>query len=280
MNINWFPGHMVKAQREIEKNIKLVDVAVMMLDARAPSACRNPELEKIAANKQALFVLNKADLAEPEATTKALAVFKSMGEAIAVAATDRRDRKKVLAKINELYQDTASKLIAKGRKVRPCRVMIMGVPNVGKSTLLNQLAGRNSAKTGAKPGVTRDMQWVRIHPQVDLLDTPGLMWPKIADAHQAILLAILHIIGDRAYEEYAVALHLLNILRVKRAEELQKRFKNTIQANAAPEELLAGLARTRGLLLPGGHPDLDTMAHTLLREVRRGEWGRLSFTGF
>ena len=99
------------------------------------------------------------------------------------------------------------------------------------------------------------MQWVRIHPQVDLLDTPGLMWPKIADAHQAILLAILHIIGDRAYEEYAVALHLLNILRVKRAEELQKRFKNTIQANAAPEELLAGLARTRGLLLPGGHPD-------------------------
>ena len=276
MTINWFPGHMVKARREIEKNIKLVDIALILLDARAPFSCRNSDLEKIARNKKVVMVLNKADLASPEAIRHYMQALEQEGFlVVAMDSLSGKGRQAVLRMAKSAFQEKAEELQRKGRRTRAIRAMVMGVPNIGKSTFLNCLVGQKIAQTGAKPGVTRGKQWVRLHEDIELLDTPGLMWPRVESEEQGLKLALLDIVGENAYSEYEVGLYLLSILKDKHPQILLEKLGLDV-GNQLEEEMLAAIARKRGYLLKGGVPDLDKTCQVLLQEFRRGKLGTIS----
>lgn len=274
--IQWFPGHMVKARREIENSIKLVDIVIMLLDARAPVACRNLELEEMAAPRQLLFVLNKIDLADPGTTTRHRHMLQKQGFRVAgMDSLHCRGSKKVLEMIQKAFRPKAELMLQKGRRIRPARIMVVGVPNVGKSTFLNCLTGRKMVKVGEKPGVTRGKQWVRIKDDIELLDTPGLMWPKIEDQKQGLKLALLNIIGENAYRDYDVALYLLELLREKCPTVLKERYQ-VLDIESPAEDILAAIAVKRGLLQKGGAPNSDQACRLILQEYRQGIMGRVS----
>lgn len=274
--IQWFPGHMVKARREIESNIKLVDVVIMLLDARAPTACRNPELEGITRKRRLLIVLNKIDMADAAATAEHLRRLRKEGYmAAGMDSLHCRGRKEILEMIQEAYRPQAALMLKKGRRVRPVRVMAVGVPNVGKSAFINCLAGRRAARVGEKPGITRGRQWLRIKDDIELLDTPGLMWPKIEDEKQGLKLALLNIIGENAYRDYDVALYLLETLKERHPLILKERYR-VEDMNLPAEDILARIAIARGLLQKGGKPNLDQTSRLALHEYRRGMMGRVS----
>lgn len=276
MVINWYPGHMVKAKREIQENLKLVDIVAMLLDARAPFSCRNADLEKICRHKKILFILNKMDLAVPEATQAYLARLRAEGvTAVAVDSTSGKGLAEVIQAIKTIYQPQAQEMIRKGRRIRPARVMIVGVPNIGKSTFLNCLVGKKMAQTGAKPGVTRGKQWVRVREDIELMDTPGLMWPKVEGEEQGLKLALLNIVGEHAYQEEQVALYLLRILQVSAPEFLIEKLKVSTPTSS-PQELLEEIARKRGHLLKAGALDLGKTCTALLQDFRKGRLGLIS----
>ena len=226
VSINWYPGHMVKARREIEKNLKMVDIVLLLLDARAPLSCRNQDLERLAGNKRIIMVFNKVDLAHPGYIKKHARQLEQEGFAVAlINSLNGQGRKKVLQTIIDTFGEQADKIRARGRRVRAVRVMVAGVPNVGKSTFLNCMVGKKVAQTGAKPGVTRGGQWIRIREDIEFMDTPGLMWPKIEDEMQAKKLALLNIVGENAYNEYEIALFLLEVLKEKKPAILLEKFK-------------------------------------------------------
>lgn len=276
MSINWYPGHMVKARREIEENIKLVDVAVILLDARAPFSCRNQDLERIARKTRMIIVLNKRDLAYPAMTRKYAAILKKQGYLVAAMdSTNGKGASEVLQLINQAFQEQAEAMKNKGRRVRAARVMVMGVPNIGKSTFLNCLVGKKMARTGAKPGVTRGKQWIRIREDIEFLDTPGLMWPKIDFEEQGLKLALLNIVGEKAYSEYEVCLYLIRILKEKSPQTLKDKFAIT-DFNQPDEEILAHISRGRGHLLKGGSLDIDKTCTSLIQDFRKGNLARIS----
>lgn len=276
MAINWYPGHMVKARREIQENLKLVDVVAMLVDARAPLACCNPDLEQLAQHRRVVYILNKADLADEAATAATLKQWREQGRlAVAVDSVSGRGMPEVLKVFRTAFEPVKEDLLRRGRRVRAMRVMVVGVPNVGKSTFLNKLVGQKIAVTGAKPGVTRGRQWVRLREDVELMDTPGLMWPKVESDEQGMRLALLDIVGERSYEEYKVALFLLDLLRAQQPQVFAARF----QLKELPEsndELLAAIAVRLGHLLKGGGVDAEKTARALLLDFRRGKLGRVS----
>ena len=276
MSINWYPGHMVKARREIEDNLKLVDIVLILLDARAPFSCRNQDLENIAARKKIIYILNKTDLASSEGTAAYLDfIRKNNGPAVGIDSVSGKGSKEVLQAIAASYDEQAQKMLARGRRVRPVRVMVAGVPNVGKSTFINCLAGQKAARTGNKPGVTRGKQWIRFRDDMELLDTPGLMWPRVESEEQGLKLALLNIVGENAYNEYDVALYLLDWLAEKWPHILKEHFKVEItgKENTA---LLEDIAAQRGHLLKGGQLDVEKTCTMLLQDFRRGKLGRFS----
>jgi ribosome biogenesis GTPase A len=276
MAINWYPGHMVKAKREIEENMKLVDIVVMLLDARAPFSCRNSDLEKICRRKQLLFVLNKIDLASPDFTQKYLATLRKQGEKVcSIDSTSGKGLAEVIQAIKDIYQPQAAEMIRKGRRIRPARVMIVGVPNIGKSTFLNCLVGKKMAQTGAKPGITRGKQWVRVREDIELMDTPGLMWPKVEAEEQGLKLALLSIVGENAYNEEEVALYLLKTLQEKSPETLTEKLKVS-NLDKSTEELLGEIAVNRGHLLKAGALDTGKTCTALLHDYRKGKLCRIS----
>lgn len=276
MSINWYPGHMVKAKREIEENLKLVDIVVILLDARAPFSCRNPELERMLKSKRNLVVLNKMDLADSAATKRYQEQLQSEGfTTAAMDSLSGRGAKEVLQAIKTAYKPIGEEFVRRGRRIRPARVMVVGVPNIGKSTFLNCLAGRKMAKTGAKPGITRGKQWVRVREDIEFLDTPGLMWPRINNPEQGLKLALLDIVGENAYSEEEVALYLLGFLSAKAPEILKTSLKLEDPGQPVPE-LLANIARKRGHLLKGGKLDTAKTCKLLLLDYRRGNLGRIS----
>lgn len=277
MEINWYPGHMVKAKREIEENIKLVDVVTMLLDARAPFSCRNKDLEKIASRKKVIFVLTKMDLADPEASKEYLKRMHAEGHlAACIDSTSGRGSKEVIQLIKTAFKEEEARLLSRGRRVRAARVMVVGVPNIGKSTFLNCMVGKKMAQTGAKPGVTKGKQWVRVREDIEFMDTPGLMWPKVEDSEQGVKLALLDIVGESAYSDEQVVMYFLKIIKDKHPEILEGKFKLSEFADLSELQILEAIAKKRGHLLKAGHLDLDKTCKNILQDFRKGHFGQLS----
>ena len=277
LNIQWFPGHMTKAQRMIEENLSMVDAVCEILDARIPRSSRNPDIDRLAAGKPRLVVLNRCDLADPDMTAKWKSYFERQG--IAVLETDAKSGKGVSAftpKLRRLLADKIKEYEAKGQTGRPLRVMILGIPNVGKSTFINKLAGRKAAIAGDKPGVTRGKQWINIAQGLDLLDTPGILWPKFDSQEVGEMLAVTNAIKSDVLDRETLAANF--ILRLSRMypAALEQRYKIKAEPDMNGFELLELAAKKRGFLVSGGEYDIERMAAVLLSEYHDGKLGRLS----
>ena len=277
MNIQWFPGHMTKAQRMIEDNIKLVDAVCEVIDARIPRASRNPDIDRLAAGKPRLVILNRADLADPELTKRWKESFERQG--MAVLETDARSGKGVggfVPAVRRLLADKLREYEAKGQSGRPLRVMILGIPNVGKSTFINKVAGRKAAAAGDKPGVTRGRQWINIDRSLDLLDTPGILWPKFDSQEVGELLAVTNAIKADVIDKETLGANFMLRLRDMYPNALRERYKMEPDPELNGYELLEQAAKKRGFLVSRGEYDIERMANTLLKEYHEGKLGRLT----
>ena len=275
--INWYPGHMARAKRLLAEQLSRVDAVVELCDARIPRASRNPDLGKLIAGKRHLLVLGKADLAEEAQTRAWLAAYRAQGIEAMSFDSVRGRAKDVVARVERLTQDMVERMAQRGVR-KTVRVMIVGVPNVGKSTFTNRINGSAIAKTGDRPGVTRSNQWVRITPYLELLDTPGLLWPNLEDQRDAQALAFVGTIGEQAMDQQLLAIHLLEWLMANKCDAAVTRFRirETDGEPLAGLALLEAVCRGRGWLLPGGVCDTDRGAAVVLDEFRAGKLGRIT----
>ena len=277
MNIQWFPGHMTRAQRMIEDNLKLVDAVCEILDARIPRASRNPDIDRLAAGKPRLVILNRTDLADPQATERWRRYYEARG--LAVLETDARSGKGVASfpgAVRRLLADKLKEYEAKGQVGRPLRVMILGIPNVGKSTFINKVAGRKAAIAGDRPGVTRGKQWIAIDSGLDLLDTPGILWPRFDSQEVGELLAITNAIKADVLDKEPLGANFMLRLCRNYPQALTERYKMIPDPEANGFELLEQAAKKRGFLVSKGEYDIERMANTLLGEYHDGKLGRLT----
>lgn len=277
MNIQWFPGHMTKAQRMIEDSIKQVDAVCEILDARIPNSSRNPDIDRLASGKPRLIILNRTDLADPKITAQWRAFFEAQG--IKILETDAKSGKGVngfAPALRELLKDKIADYAAKGQVNRPMRVMILGIPNVGKSTFINKVAKRKAAIAGDKPGVTRGKQWINIDKGLDLLDTPGILWPKFDSQEVGEMLAITNAIKADVLDKETLAANFMLRLRDMYPEALIGRYKFEPDPEMNGFELLEEAAKKRGFLASRGEYDIERMANTLLGEYHDGKLGRIS----
>ena len=277
MNIQWFPGHMTKAQRMIEDNLKLVDAVCELLDARIPGASRNPDIDRLAAGKPRMIILNRCDLADPELTGRWREYYESLG--LSVLETDAKSGRGVngfIPAVRRLLGDKLSAYEAKGQTGRTLRVMILGIPNVGKSTFINRVAGRKAAIAGDKPGVTRGRQWISLDSGLELLDTPGILWPRFDSQEVGELLAITNAIKADVLDKETLAANFMLRLRDIYPQAVEERYKFTPDPEKNGFELLEDAARKRGFLISGGECDIERMANTLLNEYHEGKLGRLT----
>ena len=277
MNIQWFPGHMTKAQRMIEDNVKLVDAVCEILDARIPFSSRNPDIDRLAAGKPRLVILNRSDLADPELTARWKRCFQKQG--LAILETDAKSGRGVngfVPAIRELLRDKLKEYEAKGQVGRPLRVMILGIPNVGKSTFINKVAKRKAAIAGDKPGVTRGRQWISIDTGLDLLDTPGILWPKFDSQEVGEMLAITNAIKADVLDKETLGANFMLRLRDMYPDALCERYKIEPDPELNGYELLEQAAKKRGFLVSRGEYDIERMANTLLKEYHEGKLGRLT----
>ena len=273
-NLQWFPGHMKKAQRLIEENLKLVDVVIELLDARIPLSSANPMLAEIIKGKPRMIALNKADLADSASTKKWLDYFKRQNvPAVAIDSMKGKGMKQLVKVAEDLARPKTEKFVSKGAKPRAARCMILGIPNVGKSSLINRLAGAVKAKAADKPGVTRAKQWIKIGTNLDLLDTPGILWPKFEDQTVGLKLAFTGAINDDIYDREKVTALLLGIMRRDYPERLAERFKLTGDVPEDGLEILELIGRKRGCLVKGGFVDLEKAQNIVLNEFRAGKLG-------
>ncbi|MBR3794774.1 MAG: ribosome biogenesis GTPase YlqF [Clostridia bacterium] len=272
--INWYPGHMARAKRKLMEQLSRVDVVVELCDARIPRASRNPELNELVGHKKRLLVLNKADLANESETRVWLAHYRAQGIDCMSFDSAKGRAKDVISRIEKAASEAVAKMAARGVK-KTVRVMIVGVPNVGKSTFTNKVNGSSIAKTGDRPGVTRNNQWVRITPYLELLDTPGLLWPKLDDQSDARALAFVGTINDQVMDQQMLAVRLLEYLMEHEKAAAVQRFKikNPELRDVA---LLEEVCRCRGWLLPGGVMDTDRGSAVILDEFRAGKLGRIT----
>lgn len=274
--IQWYPGHMVKAKRILRENLKLVDLVFELVDARLPQSSRNPDFEEILRTRPRIIILNKADLADKEVTDCWLRYFRGfVAAAIPVNAITGQGLSALEQQAKSVVREKMQNLAARGWVDRPIRAMVVGIPNVGKSSLINRLAGRAAAKTGDKPGVTRAKQWVKIGNQLDLLDTPGILWPKFEDQRVGFRLAAAGAISDDVFDRREVAMFLLAYLMAEYPQTLMERYKLT-DLPANPYALLLAVGRKRGLLVSGGQVDDEKAAALVLHEFRAGKLGAIS----
>lgn len=277
INIQWFPGHMTKARRMIADNLKLVDAVCEIVDARIPASSRNPDLDDIAGNKPRLLILNRVDQADPGLTKAWAAYFRSMG--YAVLETDSKSGRGTQGfptAVHSLLKDRLDALKAKGQAGRKLRLMVVGIPNVGKSSFINRIARRKAAETSDRPGVTRGKQWIVIDDQLELLDTPGILWPKFEDPQVGENLAFTGAVKDDVVDLVALGANLMLRLREMAPGKLAERYKLSQGEMKTGYELLTEAARRRGFLLPGSEYDTERMARILLDEYREGRLGHLT----
>lgn len=277
MNIQWFPGHMTKAQRMIEENLAMVDAVCEILDARIPYSSRNPDIDRLAGDKPRLVILNRADLADPQMTARWRKYFESRG--LAILETDAKSGKGVgtfAPAVRRLLKDKLAAYEAKGQVGRQLRVMILGIPNVGKSTFINKVAGRKAAIAGDKPGVTRGKQWINIDQGLDLLDTPGILWPKFDSQEVGEMLAITNAIKADVLDKETLGANFMLRLRELYPKAIEERYKFVPDPDMNGFELLEQAAKKRGFLVSRGEYDIERMANTLLGEYHDGKLGRLT----
>lgn len=259
----------------MQADIKLIDLLIELLDARIPLSSRNPDIDKLAEGKFRLVLLNKADLADPEATKKWIAWFQARGiRALALDSRATKNVRAITALIPEICKDKLEKNRRKGILNRPVRAMVAGIPNVGKSTLINSIAGKSSAATGNKPGVTRGNQWIRLNKSVELLDTPGILWPKFEDEDVGTNLALIGSVNDDILDKNELARDLVKKLQVLYPPVIPERYR--IEPMEDVNEMIAAAARKRGCLRKGGEIDLDRISAMMIDEFRSGKLGNLS----
>ena len=277
LNIQWFPGHMTKAQRMIEENVRLVDAVCEILDARIPRSSRNPDIDRLAAGKPRLVILNRCDLADPAVTKKWAAYFREQG--LAVLETDACSGRGVNAfpaAVRELLRDKLAEYERKGQSGRGLRIMVLGIPNVGKSTFINKVAGRKAAAAGDKPGVTRGRQWISIDRSLDLLDTPGILWPKFDSQEVGEMLAVTNAIKSDVLDRETLAANFMLRLCELYPDAVKERYGVVRTGEENGFELLEQAAKRRGFLVSKGEYDIERMANPLLDEYHGGKLGRLS----
>ena len=275
MQIQWYPGHMAKARRMLEENLKLIDVVVELVDARAPLATRNPDFDALFSQKSRVILLNKSDLASAEQTKKWIEYYKAQNiNAIAFVYTSSAKRKTAVSLIETAAADKVAKMKEKG-VIKTVRAMVVGIPNVGKSTFINRIAGETKAKVGDKPGVTKGKQWVKVSPYLELMDTPGLLWPKLENEALAKHLAYIGSINDDIMDAERLAADLLCELMAICPGALKERYKK-IEDGMAAHELLEAVARSRGFILQGGVMDTERAARIVLDEFRAGRIAKIT----
>lgn len=277
MNIQWYPGHMTKTRRRMEEDLKLVDAVCELLDARIPMASRNPDIDAICGKKPRMVILNRIDLADPAATARWSEYFKSKGDC--VLKTDCKSRKGIdrfILAVRELLSEKLRRYQERGFVNKPLKLMIVGIPNVGKSTFINQISGRKGAKAENRPGVTRGTQWITVDNGLLLLDTPGILWPKFDDEEVGRRLAYTGAVKDDILDIEALACNLIALLWKRYPDALRERYKIDLSEDAKGYELLVEAGRRRGFLLARGEIDTERMARVLLEEYRSCKIGRFT----
>lgn len=276
MLIQWFPGHMTKTKRMIEEHLKAVDVVAELLDARIPVSSANPMVEELVSGKPRIIILNKADLANPRATDQWISYYEKKGiPVLPMSVGNSKNKKKLLRVIRDTAEPILAKWKRRGMKSRSVRLMILGIPNVGKSSLINFLAGTAATRTANTPGHTRGKQWVRLSEGLDLLDTPGVLWPKFDDQTAALRLAATGAIAGDVFNASEVVAELMSSL-AKTSPEILKEQYNIENPDQDPQVLLEQAGRRRGCLLPGGNIDFDRAEMVVLRDFRNGKLGRIT----
>ncbi|SDJ02267.1 ribosome biogenesis GTPase YlqF [Salimicrobium halophilum] len=276
MSIQWYPGHMAKARREVKENLKLVDFVIELVDARAPASSQNPMLQEEIQNKPKLVVMMKKDLADPEVTKEWLDYFQSQfSYAIAIDVNNKKDVQQIAQAARQITQEKLDKQRAKGINPRNPRAMIVGIPNVGKSSLINRLAHKKKAETGDKPGVTKKQQWIKVKNEFELLDTPGILWPKFEDEAIGFRLASIGTIKDQILPQDEVAIYILNLLKDHYPDLMEARFGFSDFEDVV--EAFDKIGKRRGALEGGGVVNYEKVAEIIIHDLRNDRLGRISF---
>ena len=274
MNIQWYPGHMTKAKRAMQEDIKLIDLIIELVDARAPLSSRNPDIDDLGRGKARMVLLNKADLASEAGNAAWTRYFEAKGfQVMKIDARQKASLKQIHSVIQEACKEKIERDRRRGILNRPVRAMVAGIPNVGKSTFINSFAGKAAAKTGNKPGVTKGNQWIRLNKTLELLDTPGILWPKFEDQRVGLLLAFIGSINDEILNKDELALELLKLLQKHYPDVLKERYKID---ETSDENLLIQVAKVRGCLAKGGEPDYSRAAALVIDDYRSGKLGRIT----
>lgn len=276
MLVNWYPGHMAKAKRMLQENLKLIDVVVEVVDARCPMATRNPDFESLFSGKDRIIILNKADLADQSVTNAWIDFFKAQGIlAVEFVSTKSSMKKKAVEIISKAAEEKVARMKAKG-VVKVVRAMIVGIPNVGKSTFINCVAGVSRAQVGDKPGVTRGKQWVRITPHLELMDTPGMLWPKLENELYASRLAYIGSVRDDVLNIEQMTLGLIEVLRERCRSKFELRYSISIFNEDTDADVLHAICKSRGFITSQDEFDIERGCRIILDEFRVGKICRLS----
>lgn len=274
--INWYPGHMAKTKKQIIEDLKLIDVVIEILDARIPISSRNPDLESLIENKERIIILNKVDLADEYETKEWINLYKKKGvTAIAVNSNNGNGIAEVIKNIKNEYEKIKEKYIKKGRIGKTIKVMVIGIPNVGKSSFINKISKRNAQEVGNKPGVTKQKKWIKLDEGIELMDTPGMLWPKIENSNMAINLAFVGTIGEKAIDNEEIAYYLIEYLAKEYPNKLIERYNIELEGKETIE-IIEEIAKKRGALISGGNVDLGRISDIILNEFRSGKIGRIT----
>lgn len=275
MNIQWYPGHMVKTRREMQESLKLIDVVIELLDARIPLSSRNPDMDEIMGSKPRIVLLNKSELADEKVTREWMSYFKSIGRPVLeIDSITGKNINKVQNVVKESVKEKFDKQAQKGIIGRPVRALVAGIPNVGKSSFINKISAKTTAKTGDKPGVTRSKQWIKVSREFELMDTPGILWPKFDDERVALHLAFTRAIKDEILDIEELAVRFIEELTKIKPDVLVSRYK--LKSLEDSEHALRELGRNRGCVISGGDIDITRASNLLFDDYRGGKLGRIS----